>query len=153
MEYVKIFLDEEKQNVGFFTYRDLSLGKMGSRIEKAFPLDILAEHETHIYELIKDDIVGIYFEQRRDGSIVANKINWDDSTEPLEDDQQTYLINLCKEICVDNKYDSLNAPPTVEQQVEDFIKEFFENDEEEPLEQKDFLAEFFAELEEDEKND
>ena len=44
-------------------------------------------------------------------------------------------------------------PPTVDQQVEDFIKEFFEDDEEEPLEQKDFLAEFFAELEEEDKKE
>jgi hypothetical protein len=40
--------------------------------------------------------------------------------------------------------------PTVDEQVEDFIKEFFDNDEDDkPLEQKDFLAEFFAELEND----
>jgi hypothetical protein len=48
----------------------------------------------------------------------------------------------------------LIAPPTIDQQVEDFIKEFFEDEEfenEKPLEQKDFLAEFFAELEEDSK--
>ena len=44
-------------------------------------------------------------------------------------------------------YDEILRPPTVDEQVEDFIKEFFENEEEEPLEQKDFLAEFFAELE------
>jgi len=52
-------------------------------------------------------------------------------------------------------HDDLVAPPSVDQQVEDFIKEFFEDDNlenldnEKPLDQKDFLAEFFAELEED----
>ena len=52
------------------------------------------------------------------------------------------------------------APPSVDQQVEDFIKEFFEDEEDldnidndKPLDQKDFLAEFFAELEEDSKDD
>ena len=49
----------------------------------------------------------------------------------------------------EEEWDELLKPPTVDQQVEDFIKEFFEDDEEEPLEQKDFLAEFFAELEEE----
>ena len=38
---------------------------------------------------------------------------------------------------------------------EDFIKEFFDEDEknEEPLEKKDFLAEFFQELEDEEKQE
>ena len=53
--------------------------------------------------------------------------------------------------CVEEEWDELLKPPTVDQQVEDFIKEFFEDDEEEPLEQKDFLAEFFAELESEEE--
>ena len=44
-------------------------------------------------------------------------------------------------------WDELLKPPSVDEQVEDFIKQFFE-DEDEPLEQKDFLAEFFDELEE-----
>ena len=55
-------------------------------------------------------------------------------------------------MCVHEAYDELLKPPTVDQQVEDFIKEFFEDEEEEPLEQKDFLAEFFAELEEEENS-
>ena len=42
--------------------------------------------------------------------------------------------------CVQEEWDELLKPPTVDQQVEDFIKEFFEDDEEEPLEQKDFLS-------------
>ena len=32
------------------------------------------------------------------------------------------------------------------------LKEFFEDEEDEPLEQKDFLAEFFAELEDEENS-
>ena len=43
----------------------------------------------------------------------------------------------------------------MDQQVEDFIKEFFDEEEkeEEPLEKKDFLAEFFQELEDEEKEE
>ena len=50
-------------------------------------------------------------------------------------------------------WDELLKPPTVDQQVEDFIKEFFDEEEkdEKPLEKKDFLAEFFQELEDEEK--
>ena len=42
----------------------------------------------------------------------------------------------------------LLKPPSVDEQVEDFIKQFFEEDDEQ-LEQKDFLAEFFEELEQE----
>ena len=45
-------------------------------------------------------------------------------------------------------WDELLKPPSVDEQVEDFIKQFFE-EEDERLEQKDFLAEFFDELEEE----
>ena len=45
---------------------------------------------------------------------------------------------FCKKSVFNEVYDELLKPPTVDQQVEDFIKEFFEDDEEEPLEQKDF---------------
>ena len=52
-------------------------------------------------------------------------------------------------------WDELLKPPTVDQQVEDFIKEFFDEEEkdEKPLEKKDFLAEFFQELEEEDKKE
>lgn len=46
-------------------------------------------------------------------------------------------------------YDEILKPPTIDEQVEDFIKEFFEEGDSEPLEQKDFLAEFFEELSDD----
>jgi hypothetical protein len=56
----------------------------------------------------------------------------------------------CERACLNKEWDELLKPPTVDEQVEDFIKEFFDNDEDDkPLEQKDFLAEFFAELEND----
>ena len=49
-------------------------------------------------------------------------------------------------------HDELLKPPSVDEQVEDFIKEFFENDESEALEQKDFLADFFDEVAESEES-
>ena len=53
-----------------------------------------------------------------------------------------------KKACIEETWDELLKPPSVDEQVEDFIKQFFE-EEDEPLEQKDFLAEFFDELEEE----
>ena len=53
---------------------------------------------------------------------------------------------------INEEWDELLKPPSVDEQVEDFIKQFFE-EEDEPLEQKDFLAEFFKELEEEAEDD
>ena len=60
-----------------------------------------------------------------------------------------------RKACVREEWDEILKPPTVDQQVEDFIKEFFDEEEknEEPLEKKDFLAEFFQELEEEDKKE
>ena len=78
----------------------------------------------------------------------------------IDDEDIAHLIDLTKKICLKEVYDELLAPPSVDQQVEDFIKEFFEDEEDlddidndKPLDQKDFLAEFFAELEDDSKDD
>ena len=58
------------------------------------------------------------------------------------------LLNIKNYICILEIYDELLKPPTIDEQVEDFIKEFFEEGDSEPLEQKDFLAEFFEEISE-----
>ena len=58
-----------------------------------------------------------------------------------------YFKDLAKRACVDEEWDDLLKPPSVDEQVEDFIKEFFEDGEDEGVEQKDYLEEFFKELE------
>ena len=73
----------------------------------------------------------------------------------VSDENIDWIKTFVKCACLNEDYDDLIAPPSVDQQVDDFIKEFFEDDDlenlnnEKPLEQKDFLAEFFAELEEE----
>ena len=62
------------------------------------------------------------------------------------------MLKLIDRACINNEFDYLNAPPSVDEQVEDFIKEFFD-EEEKPLEKRDFLEEFFAELDEDKDKD
>ena len=67
---------------------------------------------------------------------------------PLTEDEIIFCVETVKKACIDELWDELLKPPSVDEQVEDFIKQFFE-EEDEPLEQKDFLAEFFDELEEE----
>lgn len=149
MEYYKVHIDEDDSFTAYFEYRKLEKGVKNPMLRKNFPIDILGEEEPRILELVEGEVTDIYYEER-EGQMLASEIKEINIiVDKIKEEDVTYLKDLVKRTCVDNEYDSLIAPPTVDQQVEDFIKEFFENDDEEPLEQKDFLAEFFAELEED----
>jgi len=149
MEYYKVHIDEDDSFTAYFEYRKLEKGVKHPMLRKNFPIDIIGEEEPRILELIEGEVTDIYYEER-EGQMLASEIKEINViVDQIKEEDVTYLKDLIKRTCVDNEYDSLIAPPTVDQQVEDFIKEFFEDDEEEPLEQKDFLAEFFAELEED----
>lgn len=149
MEYFKIHLDEDDNYMAFFEYRKLEKGVKHPMLRKAFPLDIIGEEEPRLLELVEGEITDIYYEERAGDALASEVKEINVVVGTLDESDVTYLKDLTKRACIEEEYDSLIAPPTVDQQVEDFIKEFFENDDEEPLEQKDFLAEFFAELEED----
>ena len=145
MEYIKFHIDEMDQEFVFFEYRIIEENKKGPLISRAFRFAKIIEKEPKIQELVEGLIIGIYYEQR--GSNYVSERQWLDKVEPLETDLITWIIELTKKVCVEEVYDELLKPPTIDEQVEDFIKEFFEEGDSEPLEQKDFLAEFFEELE------
>lgn len=152
MEYMKFHIDEMDQEFVFFEYRKIEEDKKGPLITRAFPFSKILEREPKIQELVAGPIIGIYYEQRGSSSIVSER-QWIDRIEPLEPDLINWIVELVKKICVEEVYDELLKPPTIDEQVEDFIKEFFEEGDSEPLEQKDFLAEFFEELEPSQQND
>lgn len=152
MKYIKFNIDEMHQRMVFCEYRDFSNGK-GPMLTRAFPLDTIIEHEPKIKELIDGDEIGMYYELK--GTVEVRETQYLDRIETIEDEIVEYIIQFVEKACVKETWDELLKPPTVDQQVEDFIKEFFDEDEknEEPLEKKDFLAEFFQELEEEDKQE
>lgn len=150
MEYIKFNIDEMIQQQVFCEYREIKDGEKGPMITRAFPLEILGEHEPKVLEMVAGEIIGIYYEKR--GSSLVKETNYLDYSESIEDEDIDWIEEFVKKVCINEAYDELLKPPTVDQQVEDFIKEFFEDEEDEPLEQKDFLAEFFAELEDEENS-
>ena len=145
MEYIKFHIDEMEQEFVFCEYRKIEEDTKGPLISRAFPFSKILEREPRIQELVVGPIIGIYYEQR--GSRCTSERQWIDRVEPLEEEVISWIIALVKKICIEEAYDELLKPPTIDEQVEDFIKEFFEEGDSEPLEQKDFLAEFFEELE------
>ena len=152
MKYIKFNVDEMHQQMVFCEYRDFTAGK-GPMLIRAFPLNTIAEHEPKINELIEGDIIGIYFESR--GTSEVRETQYLDKVTSIDDETVDWIKEFVEKACVKETWDELLKPPTVDQQVEDFIKEFFDEDEknEEPLEKKDFLAEFFQELEDEEKQE
>ena len=150
MEYIKFNIDEMIQQQVFCEYREIKDGEKGPMITRAFPLEILGEHEPKVLEMVAGEIIGIYYE--KSGSSLVKETNYLDYSESIEDEDIGWIEEFVKKVCINEAYDELLKPPTVDQQVEDFIKEFFEDEEDEPLEQKDFLAEFFAELEDEENS-
>ncbi len=156
MDYYKFHIDEDDAKNVYCIYRDLSKGKSSPQLIRSFPLDLVAEKEPKLLEMVEGDITDVYYEEFN-GEVRASEIKWFlGDVEKNSDEDVEWIKNFVKRACIDEEYDELVAPPSVDQQVEDFIKEFFDDDDfdvegDTPLEQKDFLAEFFAELEEDSK--
>ena len=151
MEYIKFNIDEMNQQQVFCEFREINDGKKSPKIARAFPLELLGQQEPKVLEMVAGEIIGVYYEKR--GNTQVKEINYLDHSESIEDEEVEWIEEFVKKVCIHEIYDELLKPPTVDQQVEDFIKEFFEDEEDEPLEQKDFLAEFFAELESEDEND
>ena len=140
--YLKVFIDENSQHIAYFGYKEYFEDKTELLKTRVFPLDVLGEKEPKILELVAGPVIGIYYERiSKDNTVCETQYGF--KVEGISEDTIEYLDALCKEIVLESKYDDLLKPPSVDEQVEDFIKEFFENDDTEALEQKDFLAEFF----------
>ena len=160
MEYIKCVISDSSNPYAYFAYKNYEEGKNAEIKSRNFPLELIIDHEPKLKELVAGfDIDTVYYEKKKHTTV--NMITDDGLTVgSAEDEDVAFLIDLTKKICLKEVYDELLAPPSVDQQVEDFIKEFFEDEEDldnidndKPLDQKDFLAEFFAELEEDSKDD
>jgi hypothetical protein len=155
MEYFKFHIDEDDAKTVYCAFRDLSKGKSSPLLVRSFPLDIISEREPKFLEMVKEDITDVYYEEFNE-DVRASEVKWFLGTvEAINPEDVDWIKTFVKLACIEESFDDLIAPPSVDQQVEDFIKEFFEDDDlenldnEKPLDQKDFLAEFFAELEED----
>lgn len=146
MKYYKFFIDEQHQYRVFMQYRAQANNKKEPLVIRDFDLDLINKEEPAILEMVVGDVIGIYYEQTA-LSATGEKI-YLDRREELSEEEIKQCISFVDRACVDREWDELLNQNSVDDQVEDFIKQFFE-EEESPIEQKDFLAEFFAELDEE----
>ncbi len=143
-KYLKFMVDDVRQSMVFFEL----LPNEGNKLEtRAIPLTKLLEVEPKLADYLEGETVGIYFEHASDRR-VEEKI-FLDRIEAVEPEILDYVTDITFKACVEKEYDELLKPPSIDEQVEDFIAEFFTDDDSEELDQKDFLEEFFSELEED----
>ena len=149
MEYIKFEIDELTNNSVFCQYREITEEGKGPLLQRSFPIEKIGEEVPDIPRMVQGLITNIYYEQRGD-FIITEKKDISNNIETLTEDEITFCVETVKKACIDELWDELLKPPSVDEQVEDFIKQFFE-EEDEPLEQKDFLAEFFEELEDADK--
>lgn len=130
-------------------FRDISENKKNSGVERHFSLESFTEKEPRLKDMLDGDVFSIYLEDN-----YTEKKSLDGSFIPLTDDEKDYIISLVKRACVDLEFDVL-LTSTVDDQINSFIKEFFEEksvDEVVKVEEtpKDFLAEFFKDIEQTE---
>tara|TARA_B100000686_G_C16676477_1_gene909404 strand:- start:235 stop:720 length:486 start_codon:yes stop_codon:yes gene_type:complete len=147
MEFIKFEIDELTADSVFCQYREVTEEGKGELKSRSFPLEKIGAEVPDIPRLVSGTTTNIYYEQRGD-FVVSEKRDINNTLVTLTEDEITFCIETVKKACIDEMWDELLKPPSVDEQVEDFIKQFFE-EEDEPLEQKDFLAEFFDELEEE----
>ena len=145
MRYYKFNIDEMHQNRVFMEYREITEDSKGDLLSRSFPLPAIGAVEPKFLEMVAGPITGIYYEARGDSEI--RETNYINKNTTISDEDVTFMIQAVEKACIHKQWDDLLKPPSVDEQVEDFIKEFFQDNQEQPLEQKDFLAEFFAELE------
>ena len=151
MDYIKFEIDELTNNTVFCQYREVTEEEKGDLKVRSFPIDKLGEKLSDIHKMVKGIITNIYYEQRGDW-VYSEKKDINNNIIPLTEDEIIFCVDTVTQPLIKEKWDELLKPPSVDEQVEDFIKQFFE-EEDEPLEQKDFLAEFFEELEQEAEED
>ena len=147
MEYIKFNIDEHQQASVFCVYKEVKDGVKGQTVQRAFPLEKISELEPKLLEMVAGEITGVYYETLRPSYV--SEVIYLDRVEPMTEEDIEWAVSFVKRACVDLAYDDLLKPPSIDEQVEDFIKEFFNDDDSEPVQQDDFLSKFFEEVEQE----
>ena len=122
-------------------YRDTSENKKSSGIERIFSYDIFTEKEPRLKNMLEGDICSIYLQDD-----YTEKKSVDGTLESLSEEEIIYVRDLVMRACYSLEFDDLLKPPSIDDQIDNFIKEFFE-EKDDSNNQKDFLAQFFEEIE------
>ena len=129
MEFIKFEIDELTADSVFCQYREVTEEEKGDLKVRSFPIDKLGEKLSDIHKMVKGIITNIYYEQRGDW-VYTEKKDINNNIIPLTEDEIIFCVDTVKQACIEEKWDELLKPPSVDEQVEDFIKQFFEEEDE-----------------------
>ena len=128
-------------------YRDTSENKKNPGIERTFPFDEFIEKESRLKEMLEGDVYSIYLQDS-----YTEKKSLDGTFIPLEESEIEYITDIVKKACITFDYDDLLNKTLVDDQIDKFIKEFFDKPTENQTNtQDDFLAQFFKDIEDSEE--
>lgn len=122
-------------------YRDISEGKKSAAVERTFPYESFSELEPQLKNMLEGDVYSIYLEDS-----YTEKKSIDGSYEALTEEEIIYIKELVIKACSSLEFDELLKPPSIDDQIDNFIKEFFDENENSDN-QKDFLSQFFNDIE------
>jgi hypothetical protein len=133
-------------NMVYLAIRNVTQGKKSANlVERTFPYDKFIELEPELAVLLEGDAYYIFLQDNH-----TEKKFLDGTLVKLTEKEINYIKSLINKACIDLAYEDSFKAPSVDDQIEDFIKEFFED---EVVESKDsgeeFLENFFKELKED----
>jgi len=122
-------------------YRDISEGKKSAAVERTFSYESFSDLEPKLKSMLEGDIFSIYLEDS-----YTEKKSIDGSYEPLNEDETSYIRDLVIRACSKLEFDELLKPPSIDDQIDSFIKEFFDENKSSES-QNDFLSQFFNDIE------
>lgn len=128
-------------------YRDTSENKKNPGIERTFPFEEFLEKESRLKEMLEGDVYSIYLQDS-----YTEKKSLDGSLVPLSDEETEYILEIVKKACITFDYDELLTRTLVDDQIDKFIRDFFDKPAEDQANvQDDFLAQFFKDIEDSEE--
>lgn len=153
MEIIKFNAFDTNGKLVYCSYRKIETGKKSPAIERSLPFDKFIEQEPKLGEILEGACYYLYLEEDllENKKVYEKKFIDETPDTDLTEEEIDYFKSLVLQACLEEKWDDLLKPPSVDEQVEDFIKEFFDEQEEEEGQSVDYLEEFFKELEEEEK--
>lgn len=116
---------------------------------KFFNIKKLSEVEPLFLSLYNDDIKLVHVEKNFNGDLVSEVKYFDGKKEYLSKSDLELVEDLVQRISLNEEFDYINKPPSHDDEVEKFIKEFFseEKNEKQLSDDEELLEEFFKEIE------
>jgi len=142
MEYIKFNAIDMDNKLVYCAYRSFTTLEKGEMIQKSFPYDAFIAVEPKVAKLMEGLVYSIYLEQPKN---YDEKKSMDGSITGLTDEEIDICVKIVKKACIGEEYDDILKPPSVEEQVEGFLKDFYE-DVDSPLETKNYMEEFFNDI-------